>query len=211
MIVRRPFSLAGSEAERATSSFVSMGDLPMEHNVRSFDRAAIIVRRRGWGYKTVAYPGGVLKYYEAVGGKIPLQHRVHPEGLEAYYQPELTAPPDFSEPWVLSNVFNVPAATPNFPTIDFTVPVGREVAMQTAFFDVSDTDIATIRFTIVFSNMKTRYANQMIVSSFQHWKTPKRLEEQERVQVFVDNTAAGIREVSVGLDGWIYLIRKRTR
>jgi hypothetical protein len=213
MIVRRKFSLAGSEAEKLSGTFARMNDLPMEHHIRSFNRAGTIVRRREYGYRTVAYPGGVLKVYEVVGGKIPLQHRVHPEGLEAYYVPEIIGPPDFAEPLILSNTYIIPPLATNFavgPPFPFTVPIGREAALKQADFQVSDASIATIRFQIVISNIKTLFAQSVVVSAFQRWETPERLEEQTVVAVQVTSTLPGFREVRIALNGWIYPVKKRT-
>ncbi len=208
-IVRRKFLLAGSEAEKITGTHSVLGDLPMEHHVRGNDRVNTVIRRREVGFRTVAYPGGVLKVYEAVGGQIPAQHRVHPEGLEAYYLPEINSPPEFSQPLILSEFFSIPALAANFITIDFTVPIGREAAVESAFFEVADASLATINFTIQYGGLKSQFANQVTVSPFQNYRASMRLDEQMKVAVLVNNLLAGIRSVRVTLNGWIYPIRKK--
>jgi len=209
MIVRRKYMLAGSEAERLQGTFVTLGDLPMEHQVRGNDRVGTIVRRKEWGYRSVALRGGVLKLYEAVGANIPDEHRPYPGGVEANYLPEIVAPPDYSEPLILSDVFTIPALATDFPTIQFEVPALREAVIERGTFEVADASISTIKFTIQYGGLKSQFADRVTVSPFVSWRTSMRLEEQMKVGVLVTNLLPGIRSVTVGLNGWIYPIRKK--
>jgi len=209
MIVRRPFRFAASEVEKNQRSHYVLNDLPLEHQVRGNDIVNTVIRRKEIGFRTVAYPGGVMKYEEAIVGKIPDEHRVHPEGLESYYLPEIVAPPDFSQPLILSDTFTIPALASNFVTIDFTVPIAREAAIKTAFFEVADASIDTISFNIVYGGMKSEFAVNVEVSPLESWQANMRLDEQMRVAVLVTNALAGIRSVRVALNGWIYPVHKR--
>jgi len=208
-IVRRKFLLAGSEAEKLAGTHSVLNDLPMEHHIRGNNRLNTVVRRREVGYRTVAYPGGVMKVYEAIHGQIPAEHRVHPEGLEAYYLPEMVAPPEFSQPLILSDFFTIPASAANFPTIQFTVPIGREATVEKGFFGVADASLSTIKFTIQYGGLKSQFASDVTVSAFESYRAGMRLDEQMKVGVLVTNLLPGIRTVQVILNGWIYPIRKK--